>query len=232
MINYTRTGGRTPPRDREILAISNTGVFRLWRSVAFASDPPTPVGWFGGTLTVTDLTQLSSLATAAQQAGDLSIKPTPGSPIETLQVAGATARIGAYDEPEEPWGSLFEQLRGLLGSLTAAPQAALTVQVDPDGQAARLIHLGAQPLTIDLSELQVRAVLWESYNKQADWQSPADNQGSVIANPGWNYPLPFDHNFTIATGQEVVAYVTCAITDPDQPNQSVPVALQSLRRLS
>lgn len=232
MINYTRTGGRTPPRDREMLDISSTGTFRLWRSVAFASDPPTPVGRFGGTLTATDLAQLSSLATAAQQAGDLSIKPTPGAPIETLQVAGVTARIGAYDEPEEPWGPLFEQLRELLGSLTAAPQAALTVQVAPDGQAARLIHLGSQSLTIDLSELRVRAVLWESYNKQADWQSPASDQGRQIATPGWSYPLPFDHNFTIATGQEVVAYITCAITDPDQPSQPIPVALQSLRRLS
>jgi hypothetical protein len=228
-IRYTRSGGRTPPRDREVLEIGDDGAFTLWRSVGSATDPPTPVGSFAGKLEARDRTAITKLADAARQAGDLNIRPKPDSSTETISLDGATARLGALDQPEEPWGPLITRLRELLGELTSKPRAALALEVTPDGTAARLVQQGSDSLELDLTKLTVRAVLWKEYDKRGDWHAKdVSNPGRITADPGWSLDLPFDHGFHIGSGEEVVAYVTCSAFDGDQ---AILVALTSPRRL-
>jgi hypothetical protein len=230
-IRYTRSGGRTPPRDREILDIDATGAFTLWRSVGAATNPPTPIGRFVGQLDAQLNAEVQSEAQAALDAGDVSQTPRPDSPVETITVDGVKARLGAYDEPAGAWGTLVSRLRQLLGDLAAFPQAALTLEVQPDGSRAQLIHQGSEALQLDLSALTVRAVLWESDNKAGDWRAPkaSGSPGRLTADPGWTYDLLFDHGFTVASGQDVVAYVTLTVFDGQQ---AIPVALSSPRTQS
>jgi hypothetical protein len=124
---------------------------------------------------------------------------------------------------------LIEQLRHLLGDLTASPQAAIGLELLDGGRAARLVHQGSDNLRLNLSGLTVRAVLWEGYNKAGDWRAsdlPAGATDQINAGPGWSFDLPFDHGFDIAAGQEVVAYVTFAAFDGEQ---AIPVALETMR---
>lgn len=230
-IRYTRSGGRTPPRDREILDIDATGAFTLWRSVGAATNPPTPVGQFAGQLDAQLAAELQRETQAAVNAGDVSLTPRPDSPVETITLDGVKARLGAYDEPAGAWGTLVSRLRQLLGDLTAFPQAALAIEVQPDGTRAKLIQQGPDALQLDLSALTVRAVLWEGDNKAGDWRAPkaSGSTGRLNADPGWTYDLPFDHGFTVASGQEIVVYVTLTAFDGQQ---ATPVALSSPRAQS
>lgn len=224
-IRYTRTGGLKPPRDREVLEIGADGSFTLWRSIAAATQPATAIGSFAGK--APEYAALLRLAKAAAAAGELSIRPAPDSPVESIQVGDVKARLGIYDQPEAPWGPFIERMRMLLGELTSMPRAALALELDQDGMAARLVQHGSDPLTLDLSDLTVRAVLWEGSNKQGDWWARgAAGPQSVEATPGWTYELPFGHGFTIGAQQRVAAYVTCAAFDG---TKKVPVALSSAR---
>lgn len=228
-ISYSRSGGRTPPRDREILEINSEGTFSMWRSVGSATHPPTPIGRFAGQLYDQGQIQLQEAAAKAAKAGNLKLKPLPGAATETITVDEAQARLGANDKPEGAWTDVIEQLRRLLGNLTAFPQAAVKLEVQERGRTARLVQQGPDELQLDLSGLTVRAVLWEGYNKAGDWRAkelPAGAASKVKAGPGWSFDLPFDHGFKIETGQEVVAYVTFAAFDGDR---SIPVALNSPR---
>jgi hypothetical protein len=228
-IRYTRSGGRTPPRDREILELNADGKFSMWRSVGSATHPPTPIGRFAGQLDGQDQTQVQQAAAKAAKAGNLKLTPPPGAATETIAVGEAQARLGANDKAEGDWSGLIEQLRRLLGDLTASPQAAIGLEVREGGQAARLVHRGSAELQLDLSGLTVRAVLWEGYNKNGDWRAkelPAGAASKVKAGPGWSFDLPFNHGFKIAAGQEAVAYVTFAAFDGER---AIPVALNSPR---
>jgi hypothetical protein len=232
MIQYTRTGGSRPPRDRELLTVEDEGKFSLWRSLGAAVFPPTAVGHFAGKLNANDLAALQKLAQAAQKAGDLAVVPPPGSSLERVTLAdGVNARLGIHDEPDGPWGALLARLRQLLADLTAHPQAALKLTVSAKGDAARLAHLGDQPLRLDLSDLTIRAVLWEGYKNLGDWRysGPAEWEGDVVAEPGWSLELPFAHEHETGPSAEVVAYVTLAAYDG---RLRVPISLESPRDVS
>jgi hypothetical protein len=230
MIQYKRTGGSRPPRDRELLTVDDKGEFSLWRSIGAAVFPPTAVGRFAGQLNAGDLAALQKLTQAAQKAGDLAVVPLPGSVIERVILGdGVNARLGIHDEPDGPWGALLARLRQLLADLTAHPQAALKLTVTAKGDAARLAHLGDQPLRLDLSGLAIRAVLWEGYKNLGDWRysGPAEWEGDIVAEPGWSLELPFAHGHAVRPSMEVVAYVTLAAYDG---RRLVPIGLESPRQ--
>ena len=230
-IKYTRTSSFQPPHDREILEIAENGDFTMWRSIGWATYPPTPIGRFGGQLDAGQRRHVQSLATTASARGELSRRITPDSPVETIDAGATTARLGAYDEPDGPWGELIETLRQWLHDLTAAPRAAIAIEVEPDGRSAHLVHQGTESLQVDMSELTVRAVLWGAdHAKAGDWHAPAEarsGQGTVEAGSGWSFDLPFSHGFNVEEGQEVVAYVTFGLLDGQT---SVLVAAQTPRR--
>lgn len=228
-IRYTRSGGRTPPRDREILEIDTEGAFTMWRSVGSATHPPTPIGRFAGQLDAQEQKKIQQAAAKAAKAGDLKLKPPPGAATDSITVGEAQARLGANDKAEGDWAGLIEGLRRLLGELTASPEAAIALKVEKRGQAARLVHQGSAEIQLDLSGLTVRAVLWEGHNKNGDWRAkelPAGADSKVKAGPGWSFDLPFDHGFKVTSGQEVVAYVTFAAFEGER---AIPVGLSTPR---
>lgn len=232
LILYTRTGGRMPPRDRERLEIFQNGEFEMWRSIGAASSPISPVGRFRGQVPAGLFEKLEALALAASQAGDLSVKPPPDASIDTIQLAAVQARMGRHEQPAGPWGQMVEILRGALGSLASQPWSALALEVSPDGASAHLRHLGSKALRLDLSKLQVRAVLWQQYRKEGDWrmsQKPDNLPGQLEVEPGWSVELPFKHGFDLSPGQVVAAYVTLSLFDGKLP---VMVSLEARSQAS
>ena len=226
MIRYARSGGFRPPRDREILTIEKDGAFTMWRSIGSAVYPPSPVGRFAGQLEPRTQESLTKAVQAVAHEGDIDIVPKPGSAIVNIETDQVHARMGIHDEPGNSWGALAELLQGLLKNLTSCPVAAMDVAVSDDGKKAHLAHLGQQPLLLDLSELIVRAVLWEDHKKLGDWSTSgtAAGEDQISAAINWKLELPFDHGFDPSGEQNVVVYVTFAIS---HKNQFIPVRLDS-----
>lgn len=225
IVSYRRTGGQKPPRDREQLDIEKDGSFTMWRTVASATNPPTPVGRFSGQLDSPKLKSLESAVATAAQSGDLKITPVPGAANETITIDQIKASMGSNAKPEGAWARLTTDLRGLLVDLASFPQAAIAVEVASDGRTARLVHRGRDPLRLDLSSLTVRAVLWKNYQKLGDWNaSPTGSLGEVTANPGWALDLPFDHHFQVVEGSVVRAYINFEMFDGAL---KIPVSLTS-----
>ena len=227
MIRYARSGGFRPPRDREILTIEEDGTFTMWRSVGSAVHPPSPVGRFAGQLDPQTRESLINAVTAVSLEGDLEIIPKPGSAIVNIETDQVHARMGIHDEPNNSWADIAKLLQELLGKLTSSPVAAMKLAVSEGGKEARLIHLGQQPLILDLSALSVRAVLWEGHKKEDDWSTSGSMSGEndqISTGMNWEMDLPFDHQFDPTDEQSVVAYVTFSIS---HKGRVIPVKLNS-----
>src|SRR3989475_8057306 len=169
IVDYARIGGRVPPPDNEGLQVEDDGSFRMWRSIAPA------VGRFAGTLSPAELRQLKQEAQIAAAAGDVSRPPTMDGSAERFQLDGASATMGTNDDVEGAWGDLIRHCRRLLEQLVSMPQAAVGLEVGDDGRSARLVHLGNKPITVDLSTLSIRAVLWgRGFQKVGDWSTPVN----------------------------------------------------------
>ncbi|MGH2343986.1 MAG: hypothetical protein ACRDG4_02090 [Chloroflexota bacterium] len=224
-ISYQRSGGRRPPRDNESLRIDDAAGFTMWRSVGAAAYPATAIGHFAGTLAPEVREALTQEGADAVAAGNLSLTPKPDGAVETIVVDAVQASLGANDDPTGPWLPLVSRVRKLLGDLTAQPRAAIAAQIGQDGTSAQLVHLGTEPLRLDLSALTVRAVLWRNYSTHGDWRAPNPGlPGELTAEPGWSLTLPFDHGFTVPEGASVRVYVTFSAFNGDV---SVPVSVEA-----
>jgi hypothetical protein len=231
-ISYYRVGGFMPPPDNEQLEIVGDGSFTLWRSVGWTTQPPTPVGRFAGKLDGEQNAALQREAQEAADAGNLNILLKPDSPLETISIEGsARAQMGIHDKPDGRWWPLVARLRALLGALTAFPRAAIALEVLPGGRQARLVHQGQETLQLDLSKLNVRAVLWVDYVPRGDWAVAPQFTGTeaeVSAGPGWSLGLPFEHGFEIEEkgrdGSRIAAYVNFGVVEGDWP---IPVSLEA-----
>jgi hypothetical protein len=194
-VTYRRQGG-TPPPDFEQLDLPGDGTFSLWRTIARASRPPSPVGRFRGRLDGPRRQAVDAAVAACAKAGAVALGPPAGAALDKVTLGRKTASWAEDQTPPPPWDALAALLRELLGELTTFPLAAVTVQLAGDG--ATLAHLGTEPIELDLSGAQVRAVRWEAGVAVGTWQAEVDGPGSVNAGPGWAYPLPFDHGFPAA----------------------------------
>jgi hypothetical protein len=224
-ISYRRSGGRRPPRDNESLHIDDKAGFTMWRSVGAATYPATPIGRFAGTLDSETTEALAKEGASAVAAGNLSLTPKPDGSLETIAVDSVLASLGANDDPKGPWQPLVSRLRQLLGELTTQPLAAVTVRVEQEGTSAQLVHLGTEPLRLDLSALTVRAVLWQNHSVKGDWRAPNPGiPGEITAEPGWSLNLPFEHGFDVPEGASVRVYVTFSVLDG---NNAVPVSVEA-----
>jgi hypothetical protein len=193
LLAYRRTGG-LQPSDHETLDIEGDGHFRMWRTIAPATNPPTPVGRFAGKVPPGELEALEAETEEAGRAGDLRMEMPPDSAVEQLRIADATATLPHSGEPNGPWGRLVGRCRSFLVSLTEQPRAALALRVSEGGRHAELVHLGAEPLLLDPSTVTVRAVLREEQEQLAAWSAAVGGEPSdVEARPGWTFPLPFEH---------------------------------------
>jgi len=207
MLSYRRTGGHQPS-DYETLDVEEDGTFRMWRTIAHASSPPTPVGSFAGTVPPDELEALRADSAAVGKAGDLQLQMPPGSAVERIRVAGATATLPHSGEPDGAWGMLVSRCRRLLVVLTEQPRAALALHLSEDGRKVELGHLGTEPLLLDASTIAVRAVLWIGYEQAGSWEWRASGEPSdVEATPGWRSPLPFEHGLEPTETARLAAYV-------------------------
>jgi hypothetical protein len=225
MITYQRTGGFIPPHNNEKLQIEDDGTFSLWRSAATASIPPSPVGSFAGSLEPALHARIQAAAQAAAAAGNLTVRPKPGSVMESIALAHAKASLGIHDQPDGPWGTLIGLLRPLLGDLTRFPRAALALEVLDGGRAARLVRRGPEAMRLDLSHLKIEAILWRGDAIESRWSAPAQAaDASLAAGTDWTMDLPFQHGFTAGPGSRVAAHASLNAFDGEK---SVPVALQA-----
>jgi hypothetical protein len=213
------------PQFLEELEIADDGTFKMWRSVSKASELPSPIGRFAGSVADAQQNALSEAAQRAKAEGSRTWLVSPDSPVDRFDVDGINATLGIHHHGEGAWKDLVAQVRPLLRELTASPLAAIALELADGG--AQLVHQGTEPLTLDLSTLTVRADHWRDGHSLARWTapSPATAQGEVVAEPGWKLDLPFEHGFDVRPGDRVTADVTFAARDGDR---LVPVGLQAL----
>jgi|GEM_PF-2460678 len=226
IVTYLRAGGMNPPPDREELTIENDGSFRLWRSVGWATYPPTAIGLFAGKLEPDTLNELKLETAAANKVGKIKRIPMPGSAVEEINTGKAKAEILDYVELEAGWKELVERLRQMLHDLTASPRAAIELHHLTDKNELELVHLGTTALKLDLSELVIKARHMDkkTYSTIAEWQFD-QNMGKITAEPGWSLKLPFKPDFTLNPDSEVLVFATFTIFDG---NKRVPVSIQAV----
>lgn len=222
---YQRGGGLAQPPDYELLEVEDDGNFRMWRSVGWATVPPTPVGLFGGSIETADLVRLRQECAAASRAGDLSMRMQPGIPVESIEIEGATAELTPGPTIPGDWGPLVEHLRGLLASLTQQPRAALALELGPGRETAQLVQLGGEPLRLELGAVSILVSQQTAGGGDlGEWRLPAaDLGGEVAAGPGWSLALPFDHGLRAAPGSRLTAIVNLVVYDED--GLDIPVSL-------
>lgn len=228
MISYKRTGGTQPPLDNERLKIRKDGQFVLWRSIGWATVPPTPIGRFAGQLEPSMLSELRGMIDAAKQAGDYQSRAMPGVPIETVKIGKVRAEVAAGSPLQGAWLALFTQLRAWLQELTRMPEAAVGLEVSDDGRQAQLVHLGTAVLRLDLSECTVRATQRNPQTGEtlAEWRAAETNLGGIVqAQPGWTWDLPFQHGFSVIPDSHTRAIVNLTILDG---KKSIPASLASV----
>lgn len=226
LLTYLRGGG-APPSDNEYIYIQTDGVFAMWRSVAWATYPPTAIGLFGGKLAPDGIAALAQEVTAANAVGRLRQRSSPDAPAETIETREARADVGIHDKPDNAWGPLIARLRQLLLDLTRYPQAALALTLSADGQRVQLVHQGDQPLRLDLSAVTLKAALWKPAESitVAEWTGQPQNLGGMVnAGPGWTLDVPFNPNFSKIAGSAVKVSATLTAFDGDSAR---PAALST-----
>jgi hypothetical protein len=191
---FRREGGMPPP-DHEVLTLDAGGSFDLWRTIARASRPPSPVGRFRGQVDGDEWSQLARMIDACRRAPAVELSLPPDAAQDKV-VLGKRISTWADDKtPPAPFDTLAAELRRLLGSLTASPEAAIAAEITGQ-QAAQLVHLGVKPLELDLTQARVRAVRWGDDGAAAEeWTADVGGPRSVAAGPDWSYQLPFEHPF-------------------------------------
>jgi len=221
VIRFSRAGGMRLPQFHEVLEIDKAGTYRMWRSVSKASALPAPIGRFAGRVAEAQLDALGEAAARAAGVGSGAWLVRPDSPVDTIDVDGAEATLGIHDEGDGAWETLVGLVRPLLKELTASPEAAIALDVDG---GATLVHLGTQPLPVDLSTVELRAVHWRDDEALAEWSATISEPDEVAARPGWRLALPFQHGFDLEADDRLTVGVTFAVHDGDR---LVPVGLQT-----
>jgi len=192
-MTFRRTGGMPPP-DWEVLTVAGDGTFRLWRTIARASNPPTPVGRFSGRIPDRRWTDLRQAIDACRRADPVELS-LPADAAQEKVVLGKRISSWADDAvPPAPFDELVGPVRALIGELTASPEAAITADLE-DNKTATVRHLGSAELELNLATARVRAVRWENAAAADDWQADVAGPRSVFAGPGWAYQMPFEHPF-------------------------------------
>ena len=226
LLTYLRGGG-APPSDNEYIYVQTDGVFAMWRSVAWATYPPTAVGLFAGKLAPDITSSLAQEVTSANAAGRLRQRSSPDAPAETIETREARADVGIHDKPTNAWGPLIARLRQLLLDLTHYPKAALALSISADGQRVQLVHQGNQPLRLDLSAVTLKAALWKPAESitVAEWTGQPQNLGGMVnAGSGWSLDVPFKPDFSKSAGTAVKVSATLTAFDGDSAR---PVALST-----
>lgn len=208
ILRYVVNDGSQTPAVAESVEVADNGTITGWRSVS-----GTGVGWFAGELPAEEVQAIRALVDAVADASVPTIPPSaPGSATETLELesTGPIATAGLLDGPG-PWPSVASAARRLLERLTDYPRSAVTVVlVEP--LTARLVHLGREPLHLDLSTTQVRATVWRGYYELADdWSGIVTGPEEVEAALGWTLDVKLDFEAEAGSDVTIHIYVDFAI---------------------
>jgi hypothetical protein len=194
-ITLRREGG-SPPSDHEVLDIAPDATFELWRTNSRSSRPPSAIGSFAGSVAAPDVAELAAAADVCRSAPALELDVPRGASTETVVVGGSTSHWGDDVVLPEPWAALATVLRRLVGELTSAPRAAVSLDVSSAQPVLR--HEGTHPLDLDLSNAKVRAVRWAADGGAAEeWSQQLDGPRSLTADEGWTLELPFGHPWAV-----------------------------------
>jgi len=172
--------GSQSPAVAESVEVGGDGEISGWRSVSAGG-----VGWFAGRLPAAELAEIQALIEAAgPPPAPVPAPPESAEEVLELQTADPVSIAGLPDGPGG-WERLATTARRLLDRLTDFPRAAIGVR--PGG----LVHLGADPVRLDLGTIAVRATAWRGYYEPAgDWSGVIVGPGEVEAGPGWTYDVP------------------------------------------
>jgi len=138
-VHWSRSGGGSG--FDEHLTVSDDDTLQRWRTVAAGQ-----VGAAAGVLEPGAAGRLRALAPSAPP-GPAPTRAGPSSPVETVDVDGATLSFGGYDDPPEAWSALVSALRELSERPLDAV-AAVDLDVDEDRGVLRLSHAGPRPLDL------------------------------------------------------------------------------------
>jgi hypothetical protein len=209
MIRYHLVGGRSVPGQDERLEIEQ-GRFRLRRTTGVAV-----VGRFAGALPA-DAKAVEAAAEGVRGSTSLQLEASPGAASESIDVDGVRLQ-GGLDHAPRSWSPLVARLRELVNRLIDAPEAAIALELGDDGRSARLVHRGAAPVEVDLSELRIAVHAWEGYYEPAGrWErGPLGVTAPSTASGGWSAELPFDHGLPSGPGYRLQVEVDFAIRDDD-----------------
>lgn len=190
MIRLHRVGGR-PPVDDELVEVADDGSVSVRRTISRAASPPGPVGRFGGQLKAGVAKRIRDEAAVAAGAGNVDLPLPAGAARDDLEVAGGRAVGPAGAAMPARWSGLSTSLRALLTSFASHPVAAVEGIVT-GASALELVHLGSEPLDLDLSRLIVRASTWRDDRLVDAVDIPAAGPRAIVAAPGWRYPVEVD----------------------------------------
>jgi hypothetical protein len=214
LLRYTRSGGRQPSDD-ETLSVAPDGAFEARRTVAGRR-----VGRFAGILAARELAALARDAARASSAGDATV-PTPREgATEVLAAGGAEIRLGSNERAPAAWRPLVERVRKLVKErVTVDPVAAL--ELDAGADAARLCHVGTEPLEVDLTSLSVRVVRMAADGTvMGRWQAPtaaapgdASRPAWTVAEPTWVHDIPLAHGLLPEAGEWLQVSIVLRLRD-------------------
>ena len=208
VVTFQRSGGFGGPREQEDLAIREDGSFLVWRAVNAG-----PVGRFGGSLADADIEAVRDALAAVAGVATPPETMVLEAVSETATIGRTYASVGRHDVPDGPWGDLFVLLRRLLDEGTSRPLAAVNLETDARGSFARLVHLGSDPLEVDLSRVTLGAQAFgPGYTLHGQWSTVVEAGGRGTVGPGGSLDLPLAHGLELTPKHvvqvrvELVAY--------------------------
>ena len=222
LLHFERQGG-APPEDDEELTVLDDGSFSARRTIGGRM-----IGTFAGQLESTAQLDLKRALAAAAKADDLTLETPRHGATEVLEAGGRTLRIGSNEMPRAPWRALVERVRAMLtDEVVDAPAAA--IELLADSRTARLVHVGSEPLEVDIGSLAVRVTrMSDEGGVLGRWNgrpagSLVDNGERLVptprwvtAGPGWSAPIPFDHPLELAPGDMLQVWVDVPIRDGER----------------
>jgi hypothetical protein len=180
-VELRRLDARFPPL-RELLFVEGDGTFRMWRSNAevvgrFAGRVPDPAGFAA---LIDD-----AVAQPAPPGADLTL---PDAVEDELRVGDRRLATTPSDGSRGPWGMLLAECRDLLNALLDQPLAAVALEI-PDPTLLRLVHVGGEPLSIELGSLSARAEVYRDTTKLDAVAPDLPDIHHVDVGPGWSLEI-------------------------------------------
>jgi hypothetical protein len=206
-VSYHRSGGaRSGVPESEWLSVDGD-TFQAWRTTGASA-----AGHFGGTLTADESDRLTH-AVAACEAAEPAHPPVrrPGATGVQVDIDSTSVRYGSGSPPPGPWATLDKVLHDLCDAVVDRPTAA--IGIDPADDGTRLVHLGRDPIEVDLTGGTFVAMAFTGWYHEEARSEGALEGGKETAEPGWTTPIPIGElPDGDAVGEKVTVHVIARLT--------------------